>query len=167
MVNNEQSQMNLDTQQLIQFSKHYLSLAKRLSRKCPKSNLSKEIGQLYLEYFDNRKSNVYLLMAHLASAAYRAATIIRKHKLYDYNCTRLWKLRSSNAIESEMRSNLEKYLPMMLRDLVGHDLYDPNHDLATPRRNVVHALTPQECMDILPRSIRRIEQDLKNRQLIP
>jgi len=161
------NKMNLDTQQLLQFSKHYLNLAKRLRRKCPKRNLSKNIGQLYLEYSDNRKSNVYLLMAHLASAAFREATIIEKHKLRDYDYRHLKDLKLSENIEPRMRRNLEKYLPMMLRDLVGHDLYDHNHDLATPRRKVVHALTPQECMDLLPRSIRRIEQDLKNRQLIP
>lgn len=167
MVNNEKSQMNLDTQQLLQFSKHYLSLAKRLSRNCPKSNLSKKIGQLYGEYPRNSKSNVYLLMAHLASAAFRAATIIEKNKLRDYDYRHLKKLKSSNDIESRMRSNLEKYLPMMLRDLVGHNLYDPDHELATPRRNVVHALTPEKCMNILARSIRRLERDLKNGQLLP
>lgn len=164
-MNSQQSQVDVDTQQLLYFSKHYLRLAKRL--KCPKSDLSKTIGQLYQEYPKNKTSNVYVLMAHLASATYRSATIIKKHKLRDYDYIHLQKLDSSNDIESRMRSNLEKYLPMLLRDLVGHNLYDPKHKLATPRRNVVHVLTPEKCMNILQRSIRQIEKDLRRKHLLP
>lgn len=161
-MNRQQSQVNLDTQQLLHFSKHYLCLAKRL--KCPKSDLSKTIGQLYQEYPENKTSNVYLLMAHLASAAYRAATIIVKHNLCEYNYRPLKRL-VPDTIESKLRSNLERYFPMMLRDLVGHNL-QANHCLAAPRRKIMHQLKPMECMRLLQSSIKQIEEDLRHRHLL-
>ncbi len=146
--------MDIDTQQLLYFSKYYLRLASRL--KCPTEDLSKTIEQLYRDYPKNKGSNVYLLMAHLASAAYRAATLIEKHGnvLGSYNYRHV-----TNCSEAKLRSNLERYLPMLLRDLVGHDLQN-THNLATPRRNVLHELKPMECAEMLPRTILQMEKDL-------
>ncbi len=155
--------MEPDTQQLLRFSKYYLQLAKRI--KCPIDDQSKTIGQLYDEYPNNKNSNVYLLMAHLASAAYRAATIIDKYPniRQRYNYRRLGRRKFNGNIADEMRKNLVQYLPMLLRDLVGHDL-EGNHALAKPRREIVHELTPVKCRDILSRSILQIEKDLKDNQ---
>lgn len=161
-MNSQQSQMDVETQQLLYFSKHYLRLATRL--KCPKSDLSKTIRQLYEEYPENNTLNVYLLMAHLASAAYRVATIIEKHDLRAYNYRDLKKL-PEGKIASEMRSNLKRYMPMMLRDLVGHEL-KANHILAKPRAEVIHALKPMDCMNIFQGYIRQIEEDLRAKQLL-
>ena len=155
--------MDIDTQQLLYFSKHYLRLASRL--KCPTEDLSTTIDQLYRDYSKNKGSNVYLLMAHLASAAYRAAALIDKHRsvLRSYNYRHV-KNRSEAEIESELRSNLERYLPMLFRDLVGHDLQSP-HYLATPRRNVLHELKPMECAAMVKRTILQIEKDLMANKL--
>ena len=151
--------MDIDTQQLLYFSKHYLHLASRL--KCPTEDLSKTIDQLYFDYPKNKRSNVYLLMAHLASAAYRVATLIESHGsvLGSYNYRYHVRNRSEAEIESELRGNLERYLPMLFRDLVGHDLQSA-HNLATPRRNVLHELKPMECAEMLQKTILQIAEDL-------
>lgn len=165
-MDSQQPQMSVDTRQLLCFSKHYLRSAKRL--KCRKSDVSKTIAQLYEEYPHNNRSNVYLLMAHLASAAYRMATIIEKYKpkLNDYNYRHLQRRGLSEPeIASEMRNNLERYMPMMLRDLVGHDL-NATHELAKPRARVVQSLNPKQCMNMLQRSIRQIEEDLTSKRLL-
>ena len=151
--------MDIDTQQLLYFSKYYLRLASRL--KCPTEDLSKTIDQLYFDYPKNKRSNVYLLMAHLASAAYRAAVLIDKHRsvLRSYNYRLHVRNRSEAEIESVLRGNLERYLPMLFRDLVGHDLRNA-HNLTTPRRNVLHKLKPMACAKTLQRTILQIEKDL-------
>ena len=150
--------MDIDTQQLLYFSKYYLRLASRL--KCPTEDLSKTIEQLYRDYPKNKGSNVYLLMAHLASAAYRAATLIDKHGsvLRSYNYRHVSN-RLEAEIESEFRGNLERYLPMLFRDLVGHDLQSA-HNLASPRRNVLHGLKPMECVEMFQKTILQIEKHL-------
>jgi len=158
--------LDLDTQQLLRFSKHYLRLAKRL--KFSRSDQSKTIGQLFYDYPSNWKSNAYLLMAHLASAAYRIGTIIDKDArlLMNYNYRkRINKKQPDKKIESEMLINLEKFLPLMLRDLVGHRLRDPSYkSFAIPRENVIHNLTPLKCLESMEKAILEIEMVLKANQ---
>ncbi|MHC4645593.1 MAG: hypothetical protein ACYTBJ_08820 [Planctomycetota bacterium] len=153
---NDNSCLPTDTQQLLRFSKHYLKLAKRI--KCPKADQSKPIGQLFREYPQNKGSNVYLLMAHLASSAYRIATIIERHALESYKYRHL-RARPPNEIERALRDNLTSYLPMLLRDQVGHDLTS-THKLAPPRIKVLYPLKPIECIDRMKNVITEIESRL-------
>lgn len=158
--------MERDDRQLLHFSKHYLRLAKRL--KCSESDQSKSIDQLFNDYPSNRSSNIYLLMAHLASAAYRIGTIIDKHSglLRNYNYRKMInKKDETKKIESKMQNNLDKFLPLMLRDLVGHKLRDPSYEsFAIPREKVIHNLTPVQCLKSMEKAILEIERVLKANQ---
>jgi len=100
-------------------------------------------------------------MAHLASAAYRIGTIIDKHKAFLINYNYREKLKKTDKVnyESELRINLEQFLPLMLRDLEGHNLRD-THKFACPRKNVIHKLTPSECLKIMGKTVLAIERDL-------
>jgi hypothetical protein len=153
--------LDIETQQLLFFSKHYLHLAKRL--KCSSTDLTKTIEQLFAIYQNHKASNVYLFLAHLASSAYRAATIIEKYnnELAHYNYRRQLKNKEPSQLESELHGNLQKFLPMMLRDLIGHRLKS-DHKFLKPRNKVLHALKPIECKEILECSLRDIEEELKH-----
>ena len=151
--------MDTDTQQLIYFAKHYMQIANRINLTI--NDQSKTIDMLYNEYPQNKRSNVYLFMAHLASSAYRIATVIDKYSdvlsAYNYRC--LARRNFSGDIANELRNNISHYFPMLLRDLVGHNLED-DHRLAGPRKSVVHEMTPNECKENLQTAIRQIEQHL-------
>jgi hypothetical protein len=150
----DMSPSDLDVQQLIRFAKHYLKAANRL--KVPHRDLNNKIGILFDEYRSNSKSTIYLFMAHLASAAFRAATITESCKLEKYNYR---SLANSSDIEQQLNSKLDLYMPMLLRDLVGHTLKN-SHPLSQPRLSVVHNLTPVECRDHLTNAIFSIATEL-------
>ena len=157
--------MDTDTQQLIHYAKHYMQLANRINLTI--DDQSKTIEMLYNEYLQHKGSNVYLFMAHLASSAYRIATIIDKYNdvLSTYNYRHLAGKYFSGNITDELRNNINHYFPMLLRDLVGHNFED-DHRLASPRKKVVHEMTPNECKETLKIAIKEIEQHLIENNLL-
>ena len=141
--------------QLIDFAKRYLTLASDLS--CEDKDLDTKICVLFDQYGENRRSPIYLFMAHLASSA------IRLYTLVDYKENRLSQYKLNNR-KGEVRvdllkSNIGKYIVVLLRDMIGHGV-DTDCKISKARDEVIHNMTPRECHKYLHLAATDIEKQL-------
>ena len=151
-----------DAKQLLFFARHYLGLAKRLESRCNDKRFE-TIGDLFDDFPRAKSHPIYLLLAHLASASFRIATIVEMYKLESFDYRELVKKMKGtrpDEIELELRNALNLYLPMMLRDQVGHVTQGSGHSCAEPRNNVLLSLTPSDCLELLERAITAITRTL-------
>lgn len=156
--------MEVDDKQLFKFARHYLRLAMRLKSKCS-DMLDVTIGDLRERFEESQGDNIYLLLAHLASSAYRISTLVERNKSilddYDYRpyAWSIKKKKSGSEIQKHLKDNLQYFLPMLLRDQIGHNSTG-EHDIASIRNPIIKSLTPRECLDYMKLILPEIESKL-------
>jgi hypothetical protein len=138
--------MKVEKDQLLYFAHHYLGLARRLAVRCARKK--ETIGQLFKSFPSARRDPAYLLLAHLASSSVRLSTLIEMSApaLDSFDYRQHLRNKSQAEQETELRRHLDRYLPMILRDQVGHDTKSATHPLAPARDRVLGTLTPEECL---------------------
>ncbi len=154
--------MDRSTKQLIQFAKHYLSLAKRLQ--CD-DDLDMPIKELDNKFESDKKNPVYLRLAHLASAAFRIVNLCEGHGLvrgYNYKKYK----EDENKI---IASNLDYHIAYLLRDHIGHNedkkIKKKEEDkFAKLREPIIKNLTPRDIENHLRTNFEMVIKELKRRK---
>lgn len=137
---------NRATKQLIHFAGHYLSLARRI--RC--DDLDTSITDLDKRF--TPRNNVYLCLAHLASAAFRIVNLCESYKLDEFN------YRKCGI--NDIKSDLDKYIAYLLRDHVGHTEHEQYNVHIKVRKPIIKALTPRKIENHLHNNFKMIKKKI-------
>lgn len=144
-----------ELEQLLLVATHYLALARRASRTDP-AILRDTVDQVVSSHVSGKLCRAELLLAHLASAAIRLATICEKEKTKfpaPYR-TALYKsgarkgAMQKHAILTQITKRLHEHIHFLLRDAVAHE-ENVKSDMASDRADVLMQLTVGQILAAL------------------
>lgn len=151
-------QYKREIRQLWQIARHYLAEAKKVKSLVSSLDVtSNQVAKMYAaEKVDTQTSTLNMGFANLASAGIRLHTIDETFEKADKPpvsptyITGAMKQLDYSGVKNELKRNIEKYLPELLRDNVGHtEPVKTSESIRRARKSVLGEMTLQTMLETM------------------